>query len=172
MERTDDIEAIIQELEAQYESKKGRKRARSEEIDPEEDIFLRNPRLTTVEIKGEIMRIDDLFKNKVVEYGGMDWVFGFLEEDSSIEWLEMGQIENMWKHSYYYVPQELNRMEQPAKYVNSRRDIVKERIETVPMIEWIQDGPIERMEVMNGRHRLANWRDMGIYLVPTKVVRK
>ncbi len=171
MERTDDFEAMIQELEAKYESKK-RKRGESEEIDPEEDIFLRNPHPTSHEMNRELTRMDDLLKNKVVEYGGMDWIFGFLEEDSSIEWFEIGQIENMWKHSYYYVPQELNSMQQPAKYVNSRRDIVKERIETVPTVEWLQDGPIERMEVVNGRHRLANWRDMGIYLVPVNIIRK
>ena len=168
MERTDDFDEYIEELEKKS-TKKGFDPI-EEEIDEEEERFIRIVNPTQWDVLLEINRIQPILENKIRERG-YDWMFDFvLERDlKGVVWMEMHQIVNMWRNSFYYIPEDINRIPQPAKYVNSRRDILKERIRSVPVIKWVKDGLIERLEVMDGRHRLANWRDMGIERVPVRV---
>jgi hypothetical protein len=171
MERTDYFEDLIAQIEEKYA--KYEDENEEEEMDEEEDRFLRKVNPTQDDILMELNRINPILENKIREEG-FGWVFAFTKKfkEEEIVWLDTDQMENMWKSSYYYVSPVLNLMQQPAKYVNSRRDILKERIRSLPTIKWVYRNETLGFEVMDGRHRLANWRDMGIEKVPVKVERE
>jgi hypothetical protein len=69
--------------------------------------------------------------------------------------LDVGKVDEKWKYSSYYVEREAK----TKKYVNSRRDIWKGRVKEPPLIEIDRYGIVE---IVNGRHRFANLRDMGV----------
>lgn len=195
MERTEYFEDLVVQMEEKY-PKNEIYEEEEEEIDEKEDEFLMKMRYTQDDVQNEIDRINPILENKIKEEG-FDWVFKFVEKLNSEEivWLETDQMENMWKFSHFYIPSTLNLVPQPAKYVNSRRDILKGRIRSLPTIKWVyrneddkgipfwngvlfsdpsKDGSKKTIgfEVMDGRHRLANWRDMGIKKVPVRIERE
>ena len=171
MERTEDLIANIEEKYEKYE--KYAEEEEEEDIDEYEDAFLRKLRPTQDDFLMELYRINPILENKIREEG-FDWIYKFVEkiDSKTIVWLDTDQMENMWKSSHYYVSPLLNLMSQPGKYVNSRRDILKERIRSLPTIKWVYRNGDLGFEVMDGRHRLANWRDMGIEKVPVRVERE
>lgn len=171
MERTEYFEDVIAQIEEKYP--KYESYEEEEEIDELEDAFLLKTKHTQEDLQIELNRINPILENKIREEG-FRWVFRFLEKMNSdkIVWLETDQMENMWKSSHFYIPPTLNLMPQPAKYVNSRRDILKERIRSLPTIKWVYRNDNLGFEVMDGRHRLANWRDMGLEKVPVRVERE
>lgn len=171
MERTEYFEDLIAQIEEKYP--KNEIYEEEEEIDELEDAFLLKTRHTQEDLRMELNRINSILENKMREEG-FGWVFRFAEKMNSEEilWLETENMENMWKSSSFYLPSELNSMPQPAKYVNSRRDILKERIRSLPTIKWVYRNETIGFEVMDGRHRLANWRDLGLKKVPVRIERK
>jgi hypothetical protein len=171
MERTECFEDLIEQIEQKYPKKEINDE--EEEIDELEDAFLMKKRYTQEDLQMELNRINPILDNKIREEG-FGWVFSFTKKfkEEDIIWLDTENMENMWKSSSFYLPSDLNSMPQPAKYVNSRRDILKERIRSLPTIKWVYRNQDIGFEVMDGRHRLANWRDMGVEKVPVRVERK
>ena len=126
------------------------------EYDEQYEIFLHKlGRHTEDELKEELERVNkmnnDRFQNEcdILEN----------EKDGYIKMeLNIDKLDELWKYSKYYIQKDWNEIIDKAKYINSRRDILSGRVIELPYIEY--NGIY--IEVINGRNRLANYRDMGI----------
>ncbi len=129
-----------------------------DEFDEKEMEFLGKIKCTKEDIHHEYNRIIEGMKesNREVE----DWMEPMNHYKSRFDGyckirVDMEKIDEKWKYSTYYVEREVK----TKKYVNSRRDIWKGRVKEPPLIEVGRYGSIE---IVNGRHRFANLRDMGV----------
>jgi hypothetical protein len=129
-----------------------------DELDEKEMEFLGKIKCTKEDIHDEYNRIIKgmMESNRGVEY----WMEPMNNYQSPFHGyckirVDVEKIDERWKYSTYYVEKEAK----TKKYVNSRRDIWKGRVKEPPLIEVGRYGSIE---IVNGRHRFANLRDMGV----------
>lgn len=126
-----------------------------ESWDEGEVEFLNKWKPTKEDIENEFQRVNI----QILESGKIDRLMEKIDtyQTPFREYCKMKcdiqKVDALWKGSSFYIDREMK----TAKYVNSRRDLWKGRVKEPPIIEW-RDGWIE---IVKGRHRFANLRDMG-----------
>lgn len=82
-------------------------------------------------------------------------------EETIIE-CDIKKINNAWKKTNYYIPENFNEIKNKMKYLNSRKDLIGNEITKPPEIYF------ENNYIMfyDGRNRFSNFRDLGCERMP------
>ncbi len=151
-----EIEKMIREMEM-----KDYGDGENEDYDEDYENFIKKKNPTVNECLDELKKIEK-WNLKNVSYENMrknkiNKLVGYVLLELNIK-----KVDKAWSKSQYYINKELENIFQKGKYVNSRRDFMKGKILEAPIIEY-KNGIIE---VINGRNRMANMRDLGYEIVP------
>ena len=132
-------------------------------MEEEDDIFFYKTNISLEEYKDVLTKYTNRFNiNEKEKYLKKMKTKKVLEGYEYME-LPLSFIENRWIHSLYYISNNIENIKQKEKYIYSRRDLIQCEIHEPPMIEIINSFEIE---IINGRNRFANMRDLGYTIIP------
>ncbi len=133
--------------------------------DEEELRFIMKNNHTEEDYEKEIKRIMEMRGDKKEKhfYNKMKETTSKNREYELVENVDIRIFDILWSYSDSYLSRRFEEIKQKSKYINSRRDLMKMRIDQPPFIEVLPYGMVE---ILNGRNRFANMRDLGFKKIP------
>jgi hypothetical protein len=139
--------------------------------DEEELRFIMKNNHTEEDYEKELKRIMEMrgdkkeedFYNRMKETTSKDRDYELLEN------VDIKTFDILWSYSDFYLSRRFEEIKQKSKYINSRRDLMKMRIDQPPFIEVLPYGMVE---ILNGRNRFANMRDLKFKKIPLMMKRE
>lgn len=139
--------------------------------DEEEFKFIMKTNHTKEDFDKEIERIKGMrgekTENDFIER--MKTITSKSSEYELVENVDIDIFDKIWSFSNSYISKRFEEIHQKSKYINSRRDLMKMRIDQPPFIEVLPYGMVE---ILNGRNRYANMRDLQFKKIPMMMKRE